>query len=211
MHLKLYFLYLKCRQCSIISVISVSSKSTSTSKLKIINVIGRFFEQPSSYLDRTMICGIPLYQYLCWQILDALADTLTFGALERCPQCNSQLFLNNSSFQCKGYLSEWVQCDFASATPNRKPAIVPLKIRRKHKFLRREYPPKNRQFYNVKPIMSIEPAEKAIKQEEGVKNEPNWANKTSSRTRRYATSAILSSGQWSFTSKWHWHVFWGGQ
>lgn len=113
------------------------------------------------------------YTIFVFQILDALADTLTFGALERCPQCNSQLFLDNSSFHCKGYLSEWVQCDFASVTPKRKTASVPLKIRRKHKFLRHEYAPTDRQFYNVQPIMTIEPAAKVVKMEEDQNEEPS--------------------------------------
>lgn len=99
-------------------------------------------------------------------MLDLLADVLTFGALERCPKCSGQLYLKQSTFECRGYLSEWSRCDFASQKPDRRPACVPLKIREAFKFLDRDYPPSDRQFHNIPAKMGIEPVVKEISKTE---------------------------------------------
>ncbi|XP_069354832.1 poly [ADP-ribose] polymerase [Maniola hyperantus] len=60
------------------------------------------------------------------ECLDHLADILTFGALEPCPDCkNGQLVLDTFSYKCTGNLSEWSKCRYTTKTPKRKPVKVP--------------------------------------------------------------------------------------
>ncbi|XP_039748825.1 poly [ADP-ribose] polymerase [Pararge aegeria] len=60
------------------------------------------------------------------ECLDHLADILTFGAPETCPECkNGQLVLDTFSYKCTGDLSEWSKCRYTTKTPKRKPVKIP--------------------------------------------------------------------------------------
>ncbi|CAH2107562.1 unnamed protein product [Euphydryas editha] len=59
------------------------------------------------------------------ECLDHLADIMTFGVPEPCPDCNGQLMLDTFYYKCTGNISEWSKCRYTTKTPKRKAMKVP--------------------------------------------------------------------------------------
>lgn len=60
------------------------------------------------------------------EILDHLADVITFGALSRCKSCEGgQFIFTNNQYECKGNVSEWSKCSETTKTPKRVKFEVP--------------------------------------------------------------------------------------
>lgn len=55
------------------------------------------------------------------QILKAVADVLTFGALKPCQLCKGQYVFRNSNYICNGNSSEWAKCENVLKEPPRDP------------------------------------------------------------------------------------------
>lgn len=88
-------------------------------------------------------------------ILDAMADLLTFGALERCPTCKGQFVFNKSNFICNGNVNEWVKCENMLKEPPRNQVRFPKEIDlTKNKFLDRNFKVKARALKYVPPTVS---------------------------------------------------------
>lgn len=68
-------------------------------------------------------------------ILDALADLLTFGALERCKECGGQLVFCKSNYVCTGDKSEWLKCANVVREPPRTVCRIPKHLAEAHKLL----------------------------------------------------------------------------
>ena len=87
-----------------------------------------------------MTCSLFIYcfTYFCgFQMLNRLSDIMTFGALERCDECQTGQFVFRSGvgYQCQGYLTEWTKCQNVRLEPNRKPFKVPPELSSDHGFL----------------------------------------------------------------------------
>lgn len=88
-------------------------------------------------------------------VLDAVADLLTFGALERCPTCQGQFVFNKSNYICTGNVNEWVKCENMLKEPPRKPVRMPKDIDLKeHSFLDRNFKVKARALKYIPPTVS---------------------------------------------------------
>lgn len=88
-------------------------------------------------------------------ILDAMADLLTFGALEKCPTCKGQFVFNKSNYICSGNITEWVKCENMLKEPPRKPVRMPKDIDlAKYSFLNRNFKVKARALKYVPPTVS---------------------------------------------------------
>lgn len=59
------------------------------------------------------------------QILDAVAELLTFGALKKCTGCGGQLVFSKTGYICTGNVSEWARCEYFTKKPARMPCTVP--------------------------------------------------------------------------------------
>ncbi|XP_047526673.1 poly [ADP-ribose] polymerase [Vanessa atalanta] len=59
------------------------------------------------------------------ECLDHLADIMTFGVPEPCPDCKGQLVLDTFYYKCTGNISEWSKCRYTTKTPKRKTMKVP--------------------------------------------------------------------------------------
>ncbi|XP_066991017.2 poly [ADP-ribose] polymerase [Anabrus simplex] len=97
------------------------------------------------------------------RILDRLADIMTFGALERCPQCKNGQFVYRSGvgYQCLGDLTDWSKCQHVVKEPKRVPFKVPKELKEEHSFLASyKYVPRTRLFNQTAPSTS------AVKKEE---------------------------------------------
>lgn len=70
--------------------------------------------------------------YFCYlvysQILDAVAEILTFGALKKCPACEGQLVFIKTGYICTGNASEWVKCVYFTKIPARMPSAIPPEL-----------------------------------------------------------------------------------
>lgn len=96
-------------------------------------------------------------------ILDAMADLLTFGALEKCPTCKGQFVFNKSNYICNGNINEWVKCENMLKEPPRKPVRMPKDLDLdKYSFLNRNFKVKARALKYVPPTVSA----LAVKKEE---------------------------------------------
>lgn len=72
------------------------------------------------------------------RMLDRLSDCMTFGALERCPECkDGQLVFRSGGegYHCTGDMSEWTKCQFKTVDPNRTPFKVPSEFKDTYDFL----------------------------------------------------------------------------
>ncbi|XP_058807262.1 poly [ADP-ribose] polymerase [Phymastichus coffea] len=70
------------------------------------------------------------------EILDALTDTLLFGALEPCPQCGGQFkFKSGTGYKCTGSVSEWALCENITQDPKRKKFTIPKDLKEEFPFL----------------------------------------------------------------------------
>lgn len=74
---------------------------------------------------------------ILFQMLDRLADIMTFGALLNCTQCTRGQFVFRSGvgYYCLGNKSEWVKCEAITDDPARKPFRVPKELKEKYAFL----------------------------------------------------------------------------
>ncbi|CAG5129820.1 unnamed protein product, partial [Candidula unifasciata] len=62
-------------------------------------------------------------------ILDALADCMVFGALDKCAECqNGQLYYTAEGYACTGNLTEWTKCMNITKAPKRKAFKVPAEF-----------------------------------------------------------------------------------
>ncbi|XP_028036394.1 poly [ADP-ribose] polymerase [Bombyx mandarina] len=67
--------------------------------------------------------GIPTGKTECF---DRLADCMTFGALETCPECkHGQLVVDTLGYKCTGNLSEWTKCTYQTDKPKRRALKIP--------------------------------------------------------------------------------------
>ncbi|XP_077994827.1 poly [ADP-ribose] polymerase 1-like [Glandiceps talaboti] len=58
-------------------------------------------------------------------LLEAVADGMAFGALERCPECKGgQLAVRSDSYHCTGNLTSWTKCLYSSKDPKKKPWTI---------------------------------------------------------------------------------------
>lgn len=71
------------------------------------------------------------------RMLDRLADCMTFGALEPCPECqDGQLvFKSGVGYACTGDMSEWTKCQYKTKDPKRKPFKVPQEFKEAYDFM----------------------------------------------------------------------------
>ncbi|KAL0276840.1 UNVERIFIED_CONTAM: hypothetical protein PYX00_004320 [Menopon gallinae] len=70
-------------------------------------------------------------------ILDRLADGMTFGALKKCEKCgNGQLtFRSGIGYKCRGHVSEWSRCEYTTSKPARVAFKVPKDLKENYEFL----------------------------------------------------------------------------
>lgn len=59
------------------------------------------------------------------QILDLVAEVLTFGALSPCPECSGQLVFSKNGYSCTGRVSEWARCEYTVTEPERNSCKIP--------------------------------------------------------------------------------------
>ncbi|CAG4937066.1 unnamed protein product [Colias eurytheme] len=62
------------------------------------------------------------------ELLNLLADCMTFGVLHRCPECLGQLQLRTSNYECTGHRDEWGSCKYQTRKPRRKLMEIPLEL-----------------------------------------------------------------------------------
>ncbi|KAK0056913.1 poly [ADP-ribose] polymerase 1 [Biomphalaria pfeifferi] len=78
------------------------------------------------------------------KILDATADCLVFGALEKCTECKQgQLYYTSEGYACTGNLTEWTKCMNITKAPKRKAFKIPKEFHDVHflkcyRFVKRE-------------------------------------------------------------------------
>ncbi|CAL1526877.1 unnamed protein product [Lymnaea stagnalis] len=78
------------------------------------------------------------------KLLDAMADCLVFGALEKCTECkNGQLYYTAEGYACTGNLTEWTKCMNVTKIPKRKAFKVPKEFHdvpflKSYKYVKRE-------------------------------------------------------------------------
>lgn len=78
------------------------------------------------------------------KLLDAVADCLVFGALEKCKECkNGQLYYTAEGYACSGNLTEWTKCMNVTKFPTRKAFKIPKEFHdvpflKSYKYVARE-------------------------------------------------------------------------
>ncbi|XP_071441476.1 poly [ADP-ribose] polymerase [Hetaerina americana] len=79
-------------------------------------------------------------------MLDAIADMLTFGALNPCPKCKGQLsYKSGVGYECTGDETEWAKCQHSTLEPSRRECVFPKDFSADHPFLKSyKYKPRNR-------------------------------------------------------------------
>uniref|UniRef100_A0A1L8DH70 Poly [ADP-ribose] polymerase n=1 Tax=Nyssomyia neivai TaxID=330878 RepID=A0A1L8DH70_9DIPT len=60
--------------------------------------------------------------------MNLVCDILTFGALNRCTECNGQLIFGDNGYKCTGQISEWSKCQNVVKEPKRFKAKIPTDI-----------------------------------------------------------------------------------
>ncbi|KAJ6635587.1 Poly [ADP-ribose] polymerase [Pseudolycoriella hygida] len=88
------------------------------------------------------------------EILLAVADILTFGALKPCQVCKGQYVFRNANYICTGNVSAWVKCENILKEPPREPARVPSALKTEYSFLDKKFTVKNRATKYVPPTVS---------------------------------------------------------
>jgi len=77
-------------------------------------------------------------------ILDAVADCLAFGALEKCPECpDGQFYFSAEGYKCTGNMTEWTKCMNVTKVPKRKAFKIPKEFHdvpflKSYKYVKRE-------------------------------------------------------------------------
>ncbi|XP_003971725.1 poly [ADP-ribose] polymerase 1 [Takifugu rubripes] len=85
-------------------------------------------------------------------VLDCLADGMSFGALEPCSECTGQLVFKGDAYYCTGNISAWTKCVNKTTTPKRKDWVTPkefheisflkkFKFKRQNRIYPKEAPP----------------------------------------------------------------------
>lgn len=59
------------------------------------------------------------------QKLDLVAEILTFGSLEPCPDCAGQFVFSKNGYVCTGRISDWAKCENFTKEPARKQCQIP--------------------------------------------------------------------------------------
>lgn len=98
-------------------------------------------------------------------MLDQLADIMTFGAPAPCSKCkDGQLIFNKIGYACTGNLTEWTKCSNVEKEPKRKPFKVPSSFKEMYPFLKAyKYKPRKRV---IKEVHSTASLKKDVKEEE---------------------------------------------
>ncbi|XP_017778505.1 PREDICTED: poly [ADP-ribose] polymerase [Nicrophorus vespilloides] len=91
------------------------------------------------------------------EILNRLADVMTFGTLRPCPDCREgQLVFNKDGYYCQGDATEWAKCNGFAERPNREKFLVPDKLAEKYSFLQKySSSVKHRIFKKVTPTAKV--------------------------------------------------------
>ncbi|XP_072940740.1 poly [ADP-ribose] polymerase [Epargyreus clarus] len=64
------------------------------------------------------------------ECMDRIADCMTFGALQPCPQCKrGQLVLDTFYYKCTGNISEWTKCTYTTKVPDKKLMVIPSALK----------------------------------------------------------------------------------
>ncbi|KAK3784634.1 hypothetical protein RRG08_003441 [Elysia crispata] len=78
------------------------------------------------------------------KLLDAVADCLVFGALEKCKECkDGQLYYTAEGYCCTGNVTEWTKCMNVTKFPTRKAFKIPKEFHdvpflKAYKYVKRE-------------------------------------------------------------------------
>lgn len=88
------------------------------------------------------------------EILNAVADVLTFGALKPCQVCKGQYVFRNSNYICTGDASEWVKCENILKEPPRESARIPSHLKTEFSFLNKKFSVNHRATKYVPPTVS---------------------------------------------------------
>lgn len=99
-------------------------------------------------------------------ILDALADLLTFGALERCAECGGQLVFCKSNYVCTGDKSEWLKCANVVREPPRTVCRIPKHLAEAHKLLAGKLKVQARAVRYVMPTTIASTSSMSVKKED---------------------------------------------
>lgn len=98
------------------------------------------------------------------KVLDHVTDVIFFGAMKSCTICNNGNFIfGNSSYICKGNLSEWAKCDNVVKEPTRTPVKIPKYIKDEYSFLAKQFKVQTRA---VRDIPAVVQAKLNVKKED---------------------------------------------
>ncbi|XP_045534618.1 poly [ADP-ribose] polymerase-like [Papilio machaon] len=88
------------------------------------------------------------------ECIDILADCMTCGVPETCPECKQgQIVLDTFYYKCIGDTSAWTQCTYRTETPQRKSMKIPCALGYIQVFKDYQHPGLQRHFY--KPTSRI--------------------------------------------------------
>ncbi|XP_022914189.2 poly [ADP-ribose] polymerase [Onthophagus taurus] len=90
-------------------------------------------------------------------ILNRLADIMTFGALEPCKECgDGQFVYSKIGYVCNGDKTEWTKCNFTTKEPARKKFVVPKEMKEEYPFLKKyKYVKRTRIIKDVAPSTAV--------------------------------------------------------
>lgn len=100
------------------------------------------------------------------EVLDLIADIMTFGALVPCKECkNGQFYYKTGGYTCSGDLTEWTKCSNTTLNPERKPFKVPKGMAEDFDFLKSyKYVARQRVINVIQPTPAAKPkSEAAVK------------------------------------------------
>ncbi|XP_038210732.1 poly [ADP-ribose] polymerase-like isoform X2 [Zerene cesonia] len=88
--------------------------------------------------------------------LDLLADCMTFGVLQKCPECQGQLQLKSLNYECTGHRDEWSSCNYQTKKPRRKLMEIPPELQKYQAF--KDYVPTlGERIFNDERLIEIHP------------------------------------------------------
>ncbi|CAG9815963.1 unnamed protein product [Phaedon cochleariae] len=90
-------------------------------------------------------------------LLDQLADLMTFGVLARCKTCKGgQLVFSKGGYTCTGDLTQWTKCTEFVRVPKRKTFKVPPDLQERYPFLKKyKFVARNRVVQDVAPTNNV--------------------------------------------------------
>lgn len=60
------------------------------------------------------------------KLLNLVSDVMVFGNLDLCPKCKlGPLSYSNGMYKCGAMIDDWIQCDYKTRQPERKPFKIP--------------------------------------------------------------------------------------